>query len=126
MSGKPLISGTPFMVTDTYDWQDDFENILSRAVASAEDYASKSLRYAASQDEDWAPYKDLLSVEYHEGALHYVLTGTPEQIQAMENLEYGLSGTPPRPLIRPQVQRQSDILGHRIELILAQEAPGAS
>lgn len=118
-------SGAPAFIAYTYDWADDFENTLGKAIESAKGYASKSLRYGASQDDAWKPYADNLSVEYADGAFHYVLSGTPEEIQAMTDLEYGTPTQSPNPLLRPQLQRQNDILAHRIDLILAQEAPVA-
>lgn len=124
-SSKPLFTGLPAFIADTYDWQDDFENVLGKAIESASMFASKSLRYAAQQDEAWAPYADRLSVEYQDGSLHWVFSGTDDDIQAMTDLEYGTPSSPPRPLLRPQVERQNRILAHRIDIVLAQEVPVA-
>jgi hypothetical protein len=122
---KSLFSGEPAFIASTYDWADQFEEVLGRAIESAKDFASKSLRYGAQQDDAWKPFVNNLSVEYADGAFHYVLSGTPEEIQAMTDLEYGTPSQPASPLLRPQLQRQNDILAHRIDLILAQESPVA-
>lgn len=122
---KSLFTGAPAFIASTYDWADDFEEVLGKAIESVRDYASKSLRYWATKDASWKPYAGNLSVEYADGSFHYVLSGTPEEIQAMTDLEYGTPTQAPNPLLRPIVQRQNDILGHRIDLILAQESPVA-
>lgn len=122
---KQLFSGYPAFVADTYDWQDDFENVLGRAIESAVDFASKSLRYAASRDKSWAPYVSNLSVQYKDGALHWILSGSDDDIAAMTALEYGGPKQAPRPLLRTQLARQNSILAHKIDIVLAQEVPVA-
>lgn len=122
-SSPPLFSGMPALIADAYAWKDTFDSILSKALYQALGYATNSLRYAAEQDPEWAPYADLLRVEVNEdGELEWKVYGTPDQIKAVEELEYGTIGQSPRPLLRTQIKRQTDIMRDRVDIILSQEA----
>ena len=81
------------------------------------------MRKAAKDDAAWAPYADLLSMEYRDGEIQYVVTGTPEQHEEIDTLEYGGLGDTPAPFLRTFSMRQNAILAKRLESIIAQEVP---
>jgi hypothetical protein len=122
---KPLFKGLPAFVADTYDWQDNFEDTLAGAIEAAVEYATKSLRWAAHEHPVWGAYVGNLSCRYEAGAIHYVLSGTPDEIRAMTDLEYGTTDHGPVPLIRPVVERNNTLLAEKIDAILAEEVPFA-
>jgi len=54
----------------------------------------------ARHDPEWAPYADLIEVEYVDGEFHYILVGDDDdRIQAALDLEYGANGRSPQPLL---------------------------
>lgn len=61
-------------------------------VVATRDSLASIARTAALQDPDWAPYADLIDVEFDGQAFRYVLTGDDaERIEAALDLEYGVN-----------------------------------
>ena len=58
-------------------------------------------RQAALQDPAWAPFANMIDVEYDGQTLHYVLVDEdPDRIQAALDLEYGINDRPANSLLR--------------------------
>ena len=122
-SSSPWFTGQPIFVADTYDWQDDFQDIYARAIEQALDAGTKALREEAKEDPEWAPYADNISLEYKDGDVHYVFEGTDVEIREMEALEYGTGEDVPVPFIRRNLMKQKAIIGEELDLALAEELP---
>jgi hypothetical protein len=121
-SSPPLFSGTPAIILDSYVWEDTFDDTLADALAKAVDLTNHSLQSSIKDDKDWAPFADRLYVRLaKDGGLELMVTGTPEEIQEVEDLEYGTIETPARPFVRTFMHRQADIFMSRIDILLAQE-----
>lgn len=120
---KPFISGYPAAVTAAEGFLDSIDDLLSDAIDQATRTARSDIRDVASRDEAWAPFADLLDVEYQNGEFHYVLSGDPDRVEQALELEYGTESTPPNSILRKAAIRQAVPIGQRVATFLNEENP---
>lgn len=120
---KPLFDGMPALIQDAREWRKNYEKYLTEALKKAAELTTEDLQKAASESKDWAPYSKRLYVQLSkDGDIEFMVDGTPEEIEAIEALEYGSLEQAPAPLIRPQMERLTANFKDRVEILMSQEA----
>src|SRR5688572_8330043 len=96
-----LFKGLPAAVESADTFLEEFDISLSRAIDVALKTARAEIQDTARLDPEWAPYADLLDIEYTDGEFHYVLNGEQERIDEALAIEYGDGqGRPANSIIR--------------------------
>ena len=123
-SSTPLIHGFPYVAGHLIKTMDQISNILGITVQHALDTLNSQLRAAALRSEEWKPYADNIVAVWNDKngtiALHF--RGTPEDIQAMEDLEYGSEDTPPQAIGRTTLLRYAQTQQAALSKKLTKEA----
>lgn len=101
-----FITGSPRAGDDMVDYLDAFDDIFQNALDKALAYARNDLREAATANDHWKSYAPLLDVEFDGDSFVYVMTGSPEQNQAMNELEFGGPDARPNSLLRKVAMKQ--------------------
>ena len=88
-SSTPWISGTPFFVEVLKDLAKDLEGYLVPAIEQGLTVARRELAANVAAHPEWAKYADQVGVDWDGNSFQFYFKGTPEEVAAMQNLEYG-------------------------------------
>lgn len=111
---RPLISGEPRLPTP------DPTSIIQAAAATGLRELEKAL--ASKMVGPWSQWKENVSVTWDGDGFVVGFHGTDDQIAAMENLEYGLDGRAPAPLVRMLMMEVPGILEKALSDAVTEEA----
>lgn len=120
-SGDDLFIGIPTVIESSQDYIDNFD--VSEAIEDALMAARVEIQEMALRDPEWAPYADLLDIEFVDGEFHYILTGEQERIDQALQIEYGGDGRSPNSILRKLALQQPAAIGVAISKMLNQEGP---
>lgn len=120
-----LISGSPKVGDDVIGYLDEFESIFQSAVDTALAFARNDLRATAEQNQAWKNYASLLDVEFDGDNFVYVMTGDPDENQAMQELEFGGANQAPNSLIRKAALKHPHFIGQIMSDALSGSVPVA-
>lgn len=120
----PLIQGYPTVMEGTEWYLDDFNLILSHAVAEAERFARDDLRKTAKSMEGWREIAEYLDVAFDgEGFTYYAHEPAMEEAN---RLEYGDANSAPSSLFRKKALAHAPEIGAIISDMISQEFPSGS
>ena len=122
-SSGSLFAGLPSVVESAQHFVDTFDATMSDAIESAMTTARAEIQDMAQHDPEWAPYADLLDIEFVDGEFHYILTGDQERIDQALAIEYGDEGRSPNSILRKLALKQPAAMGVAISKQLEQEGP---
>lgn len=125
-SSSPFISGVPSAFAHLEDYINNFDDLLAEAIVGVCEKARDGIRDVANKDPEWAPYANLLDVEFVNGGFEYVLIGDQADIDAALAIEYGsVEGHSPNSIIRKTAIAQAYTMGQDIGKSLEKEMPFA-
>ncbi len=105
---------------------ESFDDTLAEAIATVCIDARDAIRSEAKSDPEWAPYADLIDVEFSGGEFHYVLVGPQDQIDAALAVEYGeVEGHAPNSILRKLAMSQAHGMGKNLSDQLSRGVPVA-
>ena len=118
-----LFIGMPTVVEASQEYIEEFD--LTDVIQDHLAAARVEIQDMARQDPEWAPYADLLDIEYVDEEFHYVLVGDQERIDQALQIEYGGEGRSPNSILRKLALTQPAAIGVAISKQLEQEGPVA-
>lgn len=104
-SSGSILSGSFSALDHLQQFVDSINSSIEESLDDTVRYAQDDLRKSALSHPAWSQYADNLTVHHRDGALVYGTSGTPEQVQAMNELEYGNQSSDPQPLLRIKAYR---------------------
>ena len=102
---KYAIPRSSSVLDDIQEFVDNIESLIEDSMTDTVRYAQDDLRESALAHPSWRQYADNLTVHHSNGEIVYGMSGTPEQVQAMNELEYGSQAGDPQPLLRLKAHR---------------------
>jgi hypothetical protein len=121
-SNTPWIDGTPFAANHFLKLADNIESYLGTAVTQVQALLQEELDDLTQSVPEWQPYEGKVKVEWHKDSFQYFFEGTPKEIAAMKDMEYGFGEAPVNSVTRKVAIRMEDRAGKLLSQILNKEA----
>lgn len=114
-TGK-MLTGNFSVLENLEHFMDNLNSHVDNSLSDALGYARADLRKSALDHPDWMPYADNLTVHHRGGEFVYGMSGSPEKVQAMNDLEYGSQAGDPKPLLRLKAHRYNAEMVDRLKV----------
>jgi hypothetical protein len=116
-SSGPLLKGTLSVIEYAEMIVKDYKAAISQAIKDIADEEQEITRnMASSSDSDWSTLSDKIKVQYNEEErmLRYSVDVSGEDINKVQNLEFGYKHIGPTPILRTAAARGKDNFGNRV------------
>jgi hypothetical protein len=116
-SSGPLLKGTFSVIEYAEMIVKDYKAAISQAIKDIADEEQEITRnMASSSDSDWSTLADKIKVQYNEEErmLRYSVDVSGEDINKVQNLEFGYKHIGPTPILRTAAARGKDNFGNRV------------
>jgi hypothetical protein len=116
-SSGPLLKGTLSVIEYAEMIVKDYKAAISQAIKDIADEEQEITRnMASSSDSDWSTLADKIKVQYNEEErmLRYSVDVSGEDINKVQNLEFGYKHIGPTPILRTAAARGKDNFGNRV------------